>query len=619
MTVEEKTNADYEKIAEEVLALGCRQLLMKYRFLEHALYRLIPQSSTRIRVGTDGKYFYYHPNWILQEFASMQNENKVALTYMHTILHCVFLHPYLTEKQITYTEPWIWNIAADICVENILNELELESDAKKKSLLHQLHGEVDVFTVWKLYYYLLGKREDEGFLEELATAFARDEHGLWWVKQKRRKKADSGKEKRKRSGKKAGQMTEEGTETSKKTEKKFTEGETDREESPERKDYSEERMKTEETEKDSEKKAGGDEEENSGENKLDAEKIESEEKNIEEDKVESGFEDGESEKDENRADLKDNDFEGDEVKNGETENYFEDGKLEKGENDEDLEDNDFDENETENTSAELEFPSAADSATEYEWQQAAERIQMDMESFSSAQTAKLQGTAAGDFLRNLTLATKEKKDYSEFLRKFTRMEEVMCLDPDEFDYVYYTYGLQLYKKIALIEPLEYRQQHVIKDFVIAIDTSGSCDGEIVQKFLTKTYQIMHEIERLNQGGLKFNIHIIQCDAEIQDDVVIQSIQELESYVENLQIKGLGGTDFRPVFEYVDDLISKGQISKELGGLIYFTDGYGTFPTRPRKYKTAFVFISEDDLKTNKKFIPPWAIALELDKEEIKHF
>ena len=64
---------------------------------------------------------------------------------------------------------------------------------------------------------------------------------------------------------------------------------------------------------------------------------------------------------------------------------------------------------------------------------------------------------------------------------------------DEFDYIFYTYGLKLYKKMPLIEPLEYKDVKKIREFVIAIDTSGSVQGELVQTFLQKTYNIMMNI------------------------------------------------------------------------------------------------------------------------------
>ena len=81
-------------------------------------------------------------------------------------------------------------------------------------------------------------------------------------------------------------------------------------------------------------------------------------------------------------------------------------------------------------------------------------------------------------------------DYSEFLRKFAAINETVKVSDDEFDYIYYNYGLQHYHKMPLIEPLEYREDNRIRDFVIAIDTSGSVAGEEVQSFLQKTYGIL---------------------------------------------------------------------------------------------------------------------------------
>ena len=90
--------------------------------------------------------------------------------------------------------------------------------------------------------------------------------------------------------------------------------------------------------------------------------------------------------------------------------------------------------------------------------------------------------------------------------------EVMRLDPDEFDYVYYTYGLKLYQNMPLIEPLEYREVKRIREFVIAIDTSGSTSGELVQKFVQKTYNVLKSTESFFS---KINLHILQCDADIR--------------------------------------------------------------------------------------------------------
>lgn len=238
------------------------------------------------------------------------------------------------------------------------------------------------------------------------------------------------------------------------------------------------------------------------------------------------------------------------------------------------------------------------------WGEIARRMQMDMESFS-----KMQGDKAGNMMQNLREVNRERYDYTAFLKKFAVLGEAMKINDDEFDYIYYTYGLKLYDKMPLIEPLEYKEVKRIREFVIAIDTSGSVAGDLVQRFVQKTYNILQSTESFFS---KINVHIIQCDADIQEDAKITSREDFDRYLKEMKLCGMGGTDFRPVFEYVDELREKKEF-QNLKGLIYFTDGFGTFPAKKPPYETAFVFIDDGE---NNYDVPPWAIKLVLQKEEI---
>jgi len=238
------------------------------------------------------------------------------------------------------------------------------------------------------------------------------------------------------------------------------------------------------------------------------------------------------------------------------------------------------------------------------WATISERMQVDLETFG-----KQRGILPGAMTQNLMAVNREKYDYTAFLKKFAVMGEAMKINDDEFDYIFYTYGLQLYEKMPLIEPLEYKEIKAIKEFVIAIDTSGSTSGELVQRFVQKTYNILKSTESFFS---KINLHIIQCDADIQEDKKITCQEDFDEYLKTMQIRGLGGTDFRPVFEYVEQLRQNKEFTN-LKGLIYFTDGYGEFPAKKPDYDTAFVFVDDE---YNNPDVPPWAIKLILQKDEI---
>ncbi len=240
------------------------------------------------------------------------------------------------------------------------------------------------------------------------------------------------------------------------------------------------------------------------------------------------------------------------------------------------------------------------------WKELNEKLQTEMETFSK-EASENEDT----LFQQVQLENRERYDYKKFLKKFAILKEEMQVDTDSFDYIFYNYGMELYGNMPLIEPQETKEVLKIEDFVIAIDTSMSCKAELVKKFLEETYHILSQSESFFR---KINIHIIQCDDKVRSDVVVKNYEELQDYMEHFEVKGLGGTDFRPVFGYVNQLM-KEKAFHRLKGLIYFTDGYGTFPAKKPLYDTAFVFMKEDYRDID---VPVWAMKLIIEPEDLKY-
>lgn len=243
---------------------------------------------------------------------------------------------------------------------------------------------------------------------------------------------------------------------------------------------------------------------------------------------------------------------------------------------------------------------------EDEWKDVARQMEVDLQTFSAE-----WGDEAGGLLQALSVANRRHADYSTFLRRFMTRAEELKINPDEFDYVFYTYGLHLYGNMPLIEPLEYAETQRIRDFVIAVDTSESCSGEVLKRFLERTFDILKEGEDF---ASQVNVHIVQCDAKVQADTKIESLKQIDALMEGFYVRGGGGTDFRPAFGYIDRLRAEGELA-DLQGLIYFTDGLGTFPDKAPEYDAAFVFL-DDGTQTLPK-VPPWAMKVVVGEENIK--
>lgn len=239
-----------------------------------------------------------------------------------------------------------------------------------------------------------------------------------------------------------------------------------------------------------------------------------------------------------------------------------------------------------------------------QWSNNREKLQTEMETMGNRQDEDTKS-----LLEQVQVENRSRYDYRRFLQKFSVLREEMQVDEDSFDYVFYTYGLSLYGNMPLVEPLESKEVSRIEDFVLVIDTSMSCSGDLVRRFLEETYSVLCQSDSYFK---KTNIHIIQCDDQVQQDRRITCRQEMEAYMQEFSIIGQGGTDFRPAFEYVNQMLGRGEFHR-LKGLLYFTDGEGIYPVKRPVYDTAFVFVKEQYTDIS---VPAWAMKVILEPEQL---
>ena len=239
-----------------------------------------------------------------------------------------------------------------------------------------------------------------------------------------------------------------------------------------------------------------------------------------------------------------------------------------------------------------------------QWSNNREKLQTEMETMGNRQDEDTK-----TLLEQVQVENRSRYDYRRFLQKFSVLREEMLVDEDSFDYVFYTYGLSLYGNMPLVEPLESKEVSRIEDFVLVIDTSMSCSGDLVRRFLEETYSVLCQSDSYFK---KTNIHIIQCDDQVQQDRRIACRQEMEAYMQEFSIIGQGGTDFRPAFEYVNQMLGRGEFHR-LKGLLYFTDGEGIYPVKRPVYDTAFVFVKEQYTDIS---VPAWAMKVILEPEQL---
>lgn len=470
-------------ISNQILSISRNELYISMRFLDMALnslsYQLYLSTTT---VGTDGEKILYNPNYLVR----LYRDDMVLINrgYLHMLLHCLFRHMMAGEGR----EKELWDIACDIAVESIIDEMDykcirLTVSDYREEIYNSLKEPLHVLAAEGIYHILKERNLSFKEIKEMEKEFKFCDHSIW------------------------------------------------------------DRLKEE-------KSSNG----------------QSEEDNL------------------NKS------------------------NLENDNNEDNRDSQENNPNSSNNHSIAIDDLTSKDNTREdrlnENWKNISERVQSNLEINPFEDGAKGLSKA-------LKVAQRETYDYKEFLRKFSVRGEEIQIDMDSFDYVFYNYGLMNYKNMPFIEPLEYKDVTLIREFVIVIDTSASCSGVLIQKFIEESYRILTSYQSFAR---KTNIYIIQCDDKVQDVKKIGTEEELLDYINHFESKGYGETDFRPAFTYINKLVDEKEFH-QLKGVLYFTDGEGIYPVKRPGYDVAFVFV--DDSYSDIK-VPSWAMKLFVTSEGIKN-
>jgi predicted metal-dependent peptidase len=123
--------------------------------------------------------------------------------------------------------------------------------------------------------------------------------------------------------------------------------------------------------------------------------------------------------------------------------------------------------------------------------------------------------------------------------------------------------------------------------VLAVDTSGSIDADAINQFASEIQDIL--------SFSKLPVKVIYCDSAVAG---VQELQEGEP----LKPKGGGGTDFRPVFKYIE------REEIDCKALVYYTDGEcWSFPSGEQDYPTIWAVTGY-----NRSFKPPFGEVININ-------
>lgn len=154
------------------------ELYLALRYLGAPLgaLTLAPAEGAARGLATDGARLWFAPAWVLELYRA--NRRYLPRAALHSVLHCLFRHPWLRGKR----DPALWGLACDIVVERVIDGLDTPALRRPVGRLRQqtyaaLSAGCRLFAAGPVYRALCGYAPER--LDDLRREFFCDSHHLW--------------------------------------------------------------------------------------------------------------------------------------------------------------------------------------------------------------------------------------------------------------------------------------------------------------------------------------------------------------------------------------------------------------------------------------------------------
>lgn len=168
------------------------------------------------------------------------------------------------------------------------------------------------------------------------------------------------------------------------------------------------------------------------------------------------------------------------------------------------------------------------------------------------------------------------QDWRALLRRFVQLNATND----------YSWSMPSTKFLCLGLYLPSLRSEQMPPLVVAIDTSGSIDRLVLSQFAREINAIVEEVQPQA-------VHVLYCDTRVQAAVMFEQGEPI-----TINPKGGGGTDFRPVFNWIEEQ------GINPSCLVYLTDMAGRFPNSEPSYPVLWG-------DTEGRFPPPWGETVQI--------